>query len=94
MLLKTIFPGSGVRASLMLFLYLVLQVYNDPIMRLDMKMRPDDVFCKPACADRHQTRTLILKVKQKPLVSCFSSLSLNLFMVVTRDGSVGPVSLC
>lgn len=31
--------------------------------RLELRFRPDDVFCKPACGDRYETNGLILKVK-------------------------------
>lgn len=31
--------------------------------RLELRFRPDDVFCKPACGDKHQTSAVLLKVK-------------------------------
>ena len=43
-----------------------LQVYRDPMKRLELKFRPQDTFCKAACGDRSASHKLLLKVKRKP----------------------------
>lgn len=40
-----------------------LQVCSKKNRRLELRFRPDDIFCKPACGDRYETDGLILKVK-------------------------------
>lgn len=30
---------------------------------MELRFRPNDVFCKPACGDRYKTNGIILKVK-------------------------------
>lgn len=42
-----------------------LQAYCEKNRRLELRFRPDDVFCKPACGDKHQVSAVLLKVKVK-----------------------------
>ncbi|CAK9799769.1 General transcription factor 3C polypeptide 5 [Anthophora quadrimaculata] len=38
---------------------------STPNRRLELRFRPDDVYCKPTCGDRHNTNGFLLKVKIK-----------------------------
>ncbi|XP_043790065.1 general transcription factor 3C polypeptide 5 isoform X2 [Apis laboriosa] len=38
---------------------------NTPNRRLELRFRPDDIYCKPTCADRHKTNGFLLRVKIK-----------------------------
>ena len=31
--------------------------------RLELKFRPDDIYCKPACGDRYRTNGVLVRVK-------------------------------
>ena len=37
----------------------------DPTRRLELRLRPNDVYCKPACADHYPTNNLVLKVRRR-----------------------------
>lgn len=39
--------------------------YCEKNRRLELRFRPDDVFCKPACGDKHQVSAVVLKIKIK-----------------------------
>ncbi|XP_049963038.1 general transcription factor 3C polypeptide 5 [Schistocerca serialis cubense] len=41
--------------------------YSQKNRRLELRFRPDDMYCKPACGDRHKSSSLLLKfvVKRK-----------------------------
>lgn len=41
----------------------MLQVYSEPNRRLELRFRPDDVYCRPACSDQHKTTGLLLSIK-------------------------------
>lgn len=41
------------------------QVYSAKNRRVELRFRPDDIYCKPTCGDRSQTFSLLLKVKVK-----------------------------
>lgn len=41
----------------------VAQAFSERNRRLELRMRPDDVYCRPACADRHKVTGLLLSVK-------------------------------
>merc|ERR1712013_85000 len=43
------------------------QVMEEPNRRLELRFRPDDVFCKPACGERSPASSLLLRVKKKKL---------------------------
>lgn len=38
---------------------------DTPNRRLELRFRPDDVYCKPACGDRHKTVGFLLRVRVK-----------------------------
>lgn len=38
---------------------------NTPNRRLELRFRPDDIYCKPTCADRHKTNGFLLRVRIK-----------------------------
>jgi general transcription factor 3C polypeptide 5 (transcription factor C subunit 1) len=33
--------------------------------RLELRLRPEDPFCKPACADRQESTSLLLRVRRR-----------------------------
>ncbi|XP_014666091.1 PREDICTED: general transcription factor 3C polypeptide 5-like [Priapulus caudatus] len=37
----------------------------DPSRRLELRFRPQDIFCKPACGDRFNTTNLLMKVVRR-----------------------------
>ena len=37
------------------------QVMEEPNRRLELRFRPDDVFCKPACGERSPASSLLLR---------------------------------
>lgn len=37
----------------------------DPSRRLELRLRPKDVYCKPACADHSSTNNLVLRIRRK-----------------------------
>lgn len=41
------------------------QTYLDPSRRLELRLRPQDVYCKPACADRREFTGLLLRIRRK-----------------------------
>ena len=41
------------------------QTYLDPSRRLELRLRPQDVYCKPACADRKEFTGLLLRIRRK-----------------------------
>ena len=38
---------------------------NTPNRRLELRFRPDDVYCKPTCGDRYNTKGFLLRVRVK-----------------------------
>ncbi|OAD55297.1 General transcription factor 3C polypeptide 5 [Eufriesea mexicana] len=38
---------------------------NTPNRRLELRFRPDDIYCKPTCGDRHNTNGFLLRVRIK-----------------------------
>nr|XP_033206714.1 general transcription factor 3C polypeptide 5 [Bombus vancouverensis nearcticus] len=38
---------------------------NTPNRRLELRFRPDDIFCKPTCGDRHNTNGFLLRIRIK-----------------------------
>ena len=34
---------------------------EEPNRRLELRFRPDDVFCKPACGEKHPSSSLLLR---------------------------------
>lgn len=53
----------------------VSKTHADPSRRLELRFRPEDVFCKPTCADRFRTTNLLMRVvrkrvKQKQAAEC------------------------
>lgn len=42
-----------------------LQTVNTKNRRLELRFRPDDGYCKPACGDRHQTSGFLLRIRVK-----------------------------
>ncbi|KAK9305917.1 hypothetical protein QLX08_003275 [Tetragonisca angustula] len=38
---------------------------NTPNRRLELRFRPDDIYCKPTCGDRHNTNGLLLRIRIK-----------------------------
>lgn len=43
--------------------YVDCQAYCEKNRRLELRFRPDDVYCKPACGDKHQISAVLLKVR-------------------------------
>ncbi|KAG8239004.1 hypothetical protein J437_LFUL005061 [Ladona fulva] len=41
----------------------ISSVYSQKRRRLELRFRPNDIFSKPACGDRHSTSALLLRVK-------------------------------
>jgi RNA polymerase III transcription factor (TF)IIIC subunit. len=39
------------------------QVINDSSQRLELKFRPDDPYCRPACSEKVSCRGLVVKMK-------------------------------
>ncbi|KAL1124661.1 hypothetical protein AAG570_001285 [Ranatra chinensis] len=44
-------------------LHEVSMVYSERNRRLELRFRPDDIYCKPACGDRSKTNGILLKAK-------------------------------
>ena len=61
--------------------------YCEKNRRLELRFRPDDVYCKPACGDKHQTSAVLLKVKVRRKKEGDSDNA-----VVTETSVVGKVS--
>lgn len=38
---------------------------NTPNRRLELRFRPEDIFCKPTCGDRHNTNGFLLRIRIK-----------------------------
>lgn len=38
-------------------------MYSEKNRRLELRFRPDDVYCRPACGDKHKTGAFLIKVK-------------------------------
>lgn len=38
---------------------------NTPNRRLELRFRPDDMYCKPTCGDRYNTKGFLLRVRVK-----------------------------
>ena len=47
------------------YCYCGLQVFAKDGKRLELRLRPDDPFCKPACADRQESTSLVLRVRKR-----------------------------
>merc|ERR1719220_327061 len=45
----------------------IAQVLEEPNRRLELRFRPDDVFCKPTCGEKHAGSSFLVKVKKKKL---------------------------
>ena len=43
----------------------VNRVAQNPNRRLELRFRPDDVFCKPTCGERSPETAFLLRVKRK-----------------------------
>lgn len=43
------------------------QVLEEPNRRMELRFRPEDVFCKPTCGERHSGSSFLLKVKKRKL---------------------------
>lgn len=41
------------------------QAVNGRNRRMELRFRPDDGYCKPACGDRHQTAGFLLRIRVK-----------------------------
>ncbi|XP_014253309.1 general transcription factor 3C polypeptide 5 [Cimex lectularius] len=41
----------------------ISNVYSKRNRRLELRFRPDDIYCKPACGDRFNTNGVLLKIK-------------------------------
>lgn len=41
----------------------ISKVYSESNRRLELRFRPDDVYCRPACSDLHKTTGLLLSIK-------------------------------
>lgn len=39
----------------------ISSAYSQRNRRLELRFRPDDIYCKPACGDRHKSSSLLLK---------------------------------
>ena len=42
----------------------IAKVAEEPNRRLELRFRPDDVFCKPTCGEKTGNRGLVLKVRK------------------------------
>jgi len=45
----------------------IAQVLEEPNRRLELRFRPDDVFCKPTCGEKVNQSSFLLRVKRKRL---------------------------
>jgi len=45
----------------------IAQVLDEPNRRLELRFRPDDVFCKPTCGERNSDSSFLIKVKRRRL---------------------------
>jgi len=45
----------------------IAQVLEEPNRRMELRFRPDDVFCKPTCGEKHAGSSFLVKVKKKKL---------------------------
>jgi len=45
----------------------IAQVLDEPNRRLELRFRPDDVFCKPTCGEKHVDTSILIRVKKKKL---------------------------
>jgi len=43
------------------------QVVSESNRRLELRFRPDDVYCKPTCGERHTCSSFVVRVKRKRL---------------------------
>ena len=43
------------------------RAFTDPSRRLELRFRPEDVFNKPTCGEKHADTSLLIKVKRKKL---------------------------
>jgi len=43
------------------------QVVSEPNRRLELRFRPDDIYCKPTCGERHSCPSFVIRVKRKRL---------------------------
>ena len=43
----------------------VSQAYADPMHRLELRWRPNHIYSKPACGDRHTVTNLLLRVRRR-----------------------------
>ena len=43
----------------------MFQAFNDPTKRVEMRMRPKDVYCKPLCGDKGKCTGLLMKVMRR-----------------------------
>jgi len=45
----------------------IAQVLEEPNRRMELRFRPEDVFCKPTCGEKHSGSSFLVKVKRKKL---------------------------
>ena len=45
----------------------IAQVLEEPNRRLELRFRPEDVFNKPTCGEKHADTSLLIRVKKKKL---------------------------
>ena len=45
----------------------IAQVLEEPNRRLELRFRPDDVFCKPTCGEKQTDSSFLIRVKKKKL---------------------------
>lgn len=45
----------------------IAQVLEEPNRRLELRFRPEDVFNKPTCGEKHGDTSLLIRVKRKKL---------------------------
>ena len=45
----------------------IAQVIEEPNRRLELRFRPDDVFCKPTCGEKQTDTSFLIRVKRKKL---------------------------
>ena len=45
----------------------VAQVLEEPNRRLELRFRPEDVFCKPTCGEKYSGSSFLVNVKRKKL---------------------------
>ena len=45
----------------------IAQVLEEPNRRLELRFRPDDVFCKPTCGEKQVDTSFLIRVKRKKL---------------------------